>query len=102
MPNKDGAFLLKKTCTISPPSSLPTNSAVTTQIMPLREFPMTGQDQLVMTIHPDETRSYIQCDNCPGIQPLTPKHIFRVPSVHPKSTKARSKFTYGTTGGDPE
>ncbi|GFY42555.1 hypothetical protein TNIN_58751 [Trichonephila inaurata madagascariensis] len=34
-------------------------------------------------IHPYQTRSYIQCKNCPEIQPLRPKHIFECPAFTP-------------------
>ncbi|GFY53243.1 hypothetical protein TNIN_237701 [Trichonephila inaurata madagascariensis] len=38
-----------------------------------------------MKIHPDETRSYRECENCPEIKLLTPKHIFECPAFTPKA-----------------
>ncbi|GFV25166.1 RNase H domain-containing protein [Trichonephila clavipes] len=36
-----------------------------------------------MKIHPDQTRSYVQCKHCPDLQ-LTPNHIFECPTVATK------------------
>ncbi|UYV68614.1 hypothetical protein LAZ67_6000225 [Cordylochernes scorpioides] len=33
-----------------------------------------------MTIHPDGTRTYRTCNNCPGVE-LTPTHIFSCPAM---------------------
>ncbi|UYV62531.1 hypothetical protein LAZ67_2000954, partial [Cordylochernes scorpioides] len=33
-----------------------------------------------MTIHPDDTRTYRACNNCPGVE-LTPTHIFSCPAM---------------------
>ncbi|GFU38064.1 RNase H domain-containing protein [Trichonephila clavipes] len=37
-------------------------------------------------IHPDKTRSYVQCKHCPDLQ-LTPKHILECPTVATKTLK---------------
>ncbi|GFW20123.1 RNase H domain-containing protein [Trichonephila clavipes] len=39
-----------------------------------------------MKIHPDKTRSYVQCKHCPGLQ-LTPNHILECPTVAAKLLK---------------
>ncbi|GFU14349.1 RNase H domain-containing protein [Trichonephila clavipes] len=40
----------------------------------------------VMKIHPDKTRSYVQCKHCPDLQ-LTPNHILECPTVATKLLK---------------
>ncbi|GFT77059.1 hypothetical protein TNCV_1099361 [Trichonephila clavipes] len=37
-------------------------------------------------IHPDKTRSYVQCKHCPDLQ-LTPNHILECPTVATKLLK---------------
>ncbi|GFV26476.1 hypothetical protein TNCV_3361291 [Trichonephila clavipes] len=39
-----------------------------------------------MKIHPDKTRSYVQCKRCPDLQ-LTPNHILECPTVATKLLK---------------
>ncbi|GFU60497.1 hypothetical protein TNCV_2197441 [Trichonephila clavipes] len=39
-----------------------------------------------MKIHPDKTRSYVQCKHCPDLQ-LTPNHILECPTVATKLLK---------------
>ncbi|GFU58624.1 hypothetical protein TNCV_1278061 [Trichonephila clavipes] len=39
-----------------------------------------------MKIHPDKTRSYVQCKHCPDLQ-LTPNHIMEGPTVATKLLK---------------
>ncbi|GFU46222.1 RNase H domain-containing protein [Trichonephila clavipes] len=39
-----------------------------------------------MKIHPDKTRSYVQCKHCPDLQ-LTPNHILECPTVATKFLK---------------
>ncbi|GFS89689.1 hypothetical protein TNCV_3787311 [Trichonephila clavipes] len=39
-----------------------------------------------MKIHPDKTRSYVQCKHCPDLQ-LTPNHIVECPTVATKLLK---------------
>ncbi|GFW24063.1 hypothetical protein TNCV_4951071 [Trichonephila clavipes] len=39
-----------------------------------------------MKIHPDKTRSYVQCKHCPDLQ-LTPIHILECPTVATKLLK---------------
>ncbi|GFX72326.1 hypothetical protein TNCV_1252801, partial [Trichonephila clavipes] len=41
-----------------------------------------------MKIHPDKTRSYVQCKHCPDLQ-LTPNHILECPTVATKLLKMR-------------
>ncbi|GFW31946.1 hypothetical protein TNCV_3723201 [Trichonephila clavipes] len=42
--------------------------------------------QMGMKIHPDKTRSYVQCKHCPDLQ-LTPNHILECPTVATKLLK---------------
>ncbi|GFX45104.1 hypothetical protein TNCV_3431521 [Trichonephila clavipes] len=39
-----------------------------------------------MKIHPDKTRSYVQCKHCPDLQ-LTPNHILECPTIATKLLK---------------
>ncbi|GFX20447.1 hypothetical protein TNCV_3488041 [Trichonephila clavipes] len=39
-----------------------------------------------MKIHPDKTRSYVQCKHCPDLQ-LTPNHVLECPTVATKLLK---------------
>ncbi|GFT74486.1 RNase H domain-containing protein [Trichonephila clavipes] len=54
---------------------------ITSTIARLRTEQLKG-----MKIHPDKTRSYIQCRDCPDLQ-LTPNHIFECPTVATKLLK---------------
>ncbi|GFV47289.1 hypothetical protein TNCV_4829451 [Trichonephila clavipes] len=44
------------------------------------------QNGIGMKIHPDKTRSYVQCKHCPDLQ-LTPNHILECPTVATKLLK---------------
>ncbi|GFV83026.1 RNase H domain-containing protein [Trichonephila clavipes] len=48
---------------------------ITSTIVRLRTEHLKG-----MKIHPDKTRSYVQCKHCPDLQ-LTPNHILECPTV---------------------
>ncbi|GFW93054.1 RNase H domain-containing protein [Trichonephila clavipes] len=54
---------------------------VTSTIARLRTEHLKG-----MKIHPDKTRSYVQCKHCPDLQ-LTPNHILECPTVATKLLK---------------
>ncbi|GFW72164.1 RNase H domain-containing protein [Trichonephila clavipes] len=54
---------------------------ITSTIARLRTEHLTG-----MKIHPDKTRSYVQCKHCPDLQ-LTPNHILECPTVATKLLK---------------
>ncbi|GFS92928.1 hypothetical protein TNCV_1886041 [Trichonephila clavipes] len=62
---------------------------------------MTPDFSWITKIHPDKTRSCMQCKNFPKNRPLITEAYLRVSSFHPKSTKARSNSTHGLTAGDP-
>ncbi|GFU11912.1 RNase H domain-containing protein [Trichonephila clavipes] len=54
---------------------------ITSTIARLRTEHLKG-----MKIHPDKTRSYVQCKHCPDLQ-LTPNHILECPTVATKLLK---------------
>ncbi|GFX83919.1 RNase H domain-containing protein [Trichonephila clavipes] len=54
---------------------------ITSTIARLRTEGLKG-----MKIHPDKTRSYVQCKRCPDLQ-LTPNHILECPTVVTKLLK---------------
>ncbi|GFS96420.1 RNase H domain-containing protein [Trichonephila clavipes] len=54
---------------------------ITSTIARLRTGHLKG-----MKIHPDKTRSYVQCKHCPDLQ-LTPNHILECPTVATKLLK---------------
>ncbi|GFV33313.1 hypothetical protein TNCV_1498331 [Trichonephila clavipes] len=54
---------------------------ITSTIARLRTEHLKG-----MKIHPDKTRSYVQCKHCPDLQ-LTPNHILEYPTVATKLLK---------------
>ncbi|GFU81347.1 hypothetical protein TNCV_738971, partial [Trichonephila clavipes] len=54
---------------------------ITSSIARLRTEHLKG-----MKIHPDKTRSYVQCKHCPDLQ-LTPNHILECPTVATKLLK---------------
>ncbi|GFV22694.1 RNase H domain-containing protein [Trichonephila clavipes] len=54
---------------------------ITSTIARLRTEHLKG-----MKIHPDKTRSYVQCKHCPNLQ-LTPNHILEYPTVATKLLK---------------
>ncbi|GFV73247.1 RNase H domain-containing protein [Trichonephila clavipes] len=54
---------------------------ITSTIARLRTEHLNG-----MKIHPDKTRSYVQCKHCPDLQ-LTPNHILECPTVATKLLK---------------
>ncbi|GFY15637.1 hypothetical protein TNCV_1282851 [Trichonephila clavipes] len=54
---------------------------ITSTIARLRTEHLKG-----MKIHPDKTRSYVQCKHCPDLQ-LTPNHILECPTVTTKLLK---------------
>ncbi|GFT36223.1 uncharacterized protein TNCV_4778511 [Trichonephila clavipes] len=54
---------------------------ITSTIARLRTEHLKG-----MKIHPDKTRSYVQCKHCPDLQ-LTPNHILECPNVATKLLK---------------
>ncbi|GFV71361.1 hypothetical protein TNCV_3133521 [Trichonephila clavipes] len=54
---------------------------ITSTIARLRTEHLKG-----MKIHPDMTRSYVQCQHCPDLQ-LTPNHILECPTIATKLLK---------------
>ncbi|GFV64301.1 RNase H domain-containing protein [Trichonephila clavipes] len=54
---------------------------ITSTIARLRTEHLKG-----MKIHPDKTRSYVQCKHCPDLQ-LTPNHILECPTIATKLLK---------------
>ncbi|GFU05207.1 hypothetical protein TNCV_575371 [Trichonephila clavipes] len=54
---------------------------ITSTIARLRTEHLKG-----MKIHPDKTRSYVQCKHCPDLQ-LSPNHILECPTVATKLLK---------------
>ncbi|GFV22356.1 hypothetical protein TNCV_3924161 [Trichonephila clavipes] len=54
---------------------------ITSTIARLRTEHLKG-----MKIHPDKTRSHVQCKHCPDLQ-LTPNHILECPTVATKLLK---------------